>query len=138
MTSNAGGAARSEREAALAVRAYLDALAKGDLSAACERLATSVRKDLAALAGYGQGAAGRCSEALAALLDRVDGETLAQQLAGAELGTARVEGGRAEVEIESPESPVHLRKEDGEWRISRLRSRATARLAVRLEAIEPL
>lgn len=99
----------------------------------------SVREDLVAVASDDGGrSATDCAEALELLLGHVDGETLARRLGGAALGPVRIVAETAEVELPGPESPVRLRREEGEWRISQLRSSATGRAAARLEAIDPL
>jgi len=121
-----------------AVRAYLDALAARDFAAACERLTDSVRADLIAASGEGTSPASTCAEALELALGHVEAAVLARRLGGLAVGPAHLAGDSAEVELPSPESPVRLRREGSEWRISRLRSTASARLAARLEAIEPL
>ena len=139
MSTADGCGAEADAQAAIgAVRAYLDALAARDFAAACERLTDSVRADLIAASGEGASAASTCAEALALALGHVEADVLAERLGGLAVGPARVAGDSAEVEVPSPESPVRLRRERGEWRIARLRSTASARLAARLDAIEPL
>lgn len=127
------------RRALATVRAYLDALAARDFSAACELLTGSVRDDLVAFAGGGvRASAGDCAEALELLLGQAASEALTGELAGLPLGPVRIAAESAEVDVPSPESPVQLRWDGDGWRISRLRSTATGRVAARLEAIEPL
>ena len=139
MTSaDRSGAPADERGAIGAVRAYLDALAARDFAAACERLTDAVREDLLAACAEGGSPASDCAEALELMLAHVEAEALAGRLSGVAVGPARLAGESAEVDVPGPESPVRLRREGGDWRIARLRSTASGRLAARLEAIKPL
>jgi len=134
----AWSATRREDAAIDAVRTYLAAIAARDFSAACERLTCSVRHDVISLASADGSPGSDCADGLAWFLGYAGSEALAGRLADLGFGPVRIGEDSAEVDIPGPESPVRLRWEGGEWRISQLRSTATGRAAARLEAIEPL
>jgi hypothetical protein len=106
-----------------ALRAYLVALASGDGTAACSRLAAPLRAQLLSLGpGGGSGQHRSCAQTLASMYGQEPPQTRMAQRHTA-IGSIRVEKDRAFVLYRQPGAPpgfFPLQREGGHWRVAAL------------------
>jgi hypothetical protein len=106
-------------QATASLRAYLQARAKGDWSAACAQMASTVRKQLALLAGE---KSKECAAAYAKLASRIPASARANPLIGS-LTAFRVKGIKAFALFYGPHRQkymVPMASEGGAWKVTQL------------------
>ncbi len=104
------------------LRAYLDARASGDWSAACDQMAATVQKQLALLAGASQPSAKGCAAAYAKLSSRIPAKARANPLTGS-LTAFRVKSPHAFALFYGPKRQEYMMpmvSEGGAWRVNQL------------------
>jgi hypothetical protein len=108
-----------ERAAILdSFHSYLGAIVARDYPGACARLATAVKRSLAALASQSQ--AKGCAATLPKLLSRSAPQTARQQAEG-EVTKVRFEGNRGFVVFHAPGAKLFeqtMARENGEWKVA--------------------
>ena len=102
----------------MAFHSYLSALANGDWAAACARLSTPVKSELAKLLAHAHGMPRHgCAAAMSALLGHTP-RSLRQEQAASGVVAVRTDGDHAFVLRRSPKFPhvtVSMIREDGRW-----------------------